>query len=131
MPNYTKKRHRTSRKKIGGVKKDSSPPQSQYFTNWQGRYGEPGSIAVDLRKFQRSRQPHIDPETSIADNLKRYLRNVTRHYGNKISDSRTMNALRSLLSRAPPPATIVESPSSSAIQKSGTKPRRKSRRRRS
>ena len=115
MPNYTKKKHRTFRKKIGGVKKDKrrihSGPQSQFFTNWQPRYGEPGSIAVDLSRYQHQRQPHLNPQSSIVDNLKRYLRNVTRHYrhyGTKISNSINIDALRSLLSRAPPPATIVE-----------------------
>ena len=113
MPNYTKKRHRASRKKIGGVKKNKerSQSQSEYFTNWQPKYGEPGSIAADLRRWDIPRQPRLDPETSIADHLKRFWRNVTRdyrHYGNKISDSRTINAVRSLLRRTPPPATIVE-----------------------
>ena len=112
MPNYTKKR-RTFRKKIGGVKKDKrrihSRPQSQFFTNWQPRYGEPGSIAVDLSRYQLPRQPHLNPQSSIVDNLKRYLRNVTRHYrhyGTKISDSRFINAVRSVLRRTPPPATM-------------------------
>ena len=132
MPNYTKKRHRASRKKIGGAHHQSA------YTNWIGRPGN--TYAVDMERFQLPRQPHLNPQSSIVDNLKRYLRNVTRHYrhyGTKISDSRFINAVRSVLRRTPPPATIVETivetplpPLRSAIQKksrtstrkSGTKP---------
>ena len=103
MPNYTKKRHRTSRKKIGGAH------HQRAYTDWIGRPGN--TYAADMERFQLPRQPHLNPQSSIVDNLKRYLRNVTRHYrdyGTKISDSRFINAVRSVLRRTPPPATIVE-----------------------
>ena len=98
MPNYTKKKHRTFRKKIGGVKKNkgriNSQPQSQWYTTWQGDYGEPGSIAVDLSSFQRQ---HLNPKTSIA--------------GNEISDGRIINNafryLTRVFSRTPTPTPIV------------------------
>ena len=122
MPNYTKKKHRTFRKKIGGVKKNKerSQSQSQWYPNWQGRYGEPGSIAVDLR---RSYRQHLDPVSPIA--------------GNEISKSRFMNTLRYLsqffsrkskpIVETPPSATIVETPpphpsiKKKSGKKSGTK----------
>ena len=128
MPNYTKKKHRTFRKKIGGVKKNkgriNSQPQSQWYTTWQGDYGETGSIAVDLSSFQRQ---HLNPKTSIA--------------GNEISKSRFMNALRYLSPRylsqffrrkstpiveTPPSATIVETPPARPSNNTTSKTRTKS-----
>ena len=129
MPNYTKKKHRTFRKKIGGVKKNKerSQSQSQWYTNWQGEYGMPGSIDVRIDRFQRPRQPRLDPQSSIA--------------GNEISKSRFMNALRYLSPRylsqffrrkstpiveTPPSATIVETPPARPSNNTTSKTRTKS-----
>ena len=134
MPNNTKKKHRTFRKKIGGVKKNKerSQSQSQWYTNWQGEYGMPGSIDVRIDRFQRPRQPRLDPQSSIA--------------GNEISKSRFMNALRYLSPRylsprylsqffrrkstpiveTPPSATIVETPPARPSNNTTSKTRTKS-----
>ena len=93
MPNYTKKNHRIFRKKIGGVKKNKerthSQRQSQFYTNWRPEFGQPGSIAVDYTAYQQPRQPYLDPETSLADDFKRF-------YRNNISKNRIITGLRSL-----------------------------------
>ena len=103
MPNYTKK-HRTFIKKIGGAH------HQRAYTNWVARPGN--SYAVDLERFQRPRQPQLDPETSIADAFKRF-------YGINISNSSIISALRllssRLFSRTSNPATIVETPPSAPI----------------